>query len=200
MIKVAIMPDNKNQDDKLNIFKIGDMVDKAIVHLAEGKEISKLSLQKGVFLYLLSISAKRNYNFKKVAQIAGFEPYKFGPFSEFLEGEVEQLKGYNEVQISGNREENTKIKSSHEAAAKYELEKDEEEIMKNIKFLIDNLTPTELAFYVYFNPAIEEDVREYFTSNSEIKEKLKNERLKYVKSLKNKSVIDNEAADLIIYG
>lgn len=200
MIEVTITPDIQNRDDKLNIYEIGDMVDKAIVHLAEGKEIGKLSLQKGVFLYLLSISAKRNYDFKKVAQIAGFEPYKFGPFSEFIEGDVEQLEGYNEVQISGNREENAKIKSSHGAAAKYELEKDEQEIMKNIKFLIENLTPTELAFYVYFNPAIDEGVRDYFTSNSEIKEKLKNERLKYVSSLQNKNVIDKEAADLIIYG
>ena len=33
-----------------------------------------------------------------------------------------------------------------------------------------------------------------------IKEKLKNERMKYVRSLKNKNIIDDEAADLIIYG
>ena len=49
-----------DQDDKLNVFTIGNMIDKAIVHLAQGKEIDKLSLQKGVFLYLLSISARRN--------------------------------------------------------------------------------------------------------------------------------------------
>lgn len=200
MIKVVIAPDNQDQDDKLNVFTVGDLVDKAIVHLAQSKEIGKLSLQKGVFLYLLSISAKRNYDFKKVAKIAGFEPYKFGPFSEFLEGEVEQLKGYNEVQVSGNKDENVKIKSTEEAATNYKLEKDEQEIVKNIRFLIDNLTPTELAFYVYFNPAIDESVRDYFTSNSEIKEKLKNERLRFVRSLKNKNIIDDEAADLIIYG
>ena len=197
---MVIAPDNQDQDDKLNVFTVGDMVDKAIVHLAKGKEIGKLSLQKGVFLYLLSISTKRNYNFKKVARIAGFEPYKFGPFSEFLEGEVEQLKGYKEVQVSGNKDESVKIKSTNEAAANYKLEKDEQDIVKNIRFLIDNLTPTELAFYVYFNPAIDESVRDYFTSNSEIKEKLKNERLRFVRSLKNKNVIDDEAADLIIYG
>jgi len=193
-------PDNHKQDDKLNVFTIGDMVDKAIVHLAQGKEIGKLSLQKGVFLYLLSISAKRNYDFKRVAQIAGFEPYKFGPFSEFLEGELEQLRGYNEVNISGNKEDNAKVKSSQNVAANYKLDKDEREILNNIRFLIDSLTPSELAFYVYFNPAIDESVRDYFTSNSEIKEKLSNERIKYVKSLKNKNVIDDEAADLIIYG
>lgn len=193
-------PDNHKQDDKLNVFTIGDMVDKAIVHLAQGKEIGKLSLQKGVFLYLLSISAKRNYDFKRVAQIAGFEPYKFGPFSEFLEGELEQLRGYNEVKISGNKEDNAKVKSSQNVAANYKLDKDEREILNNIRFLIDSLTSSELAFYVYFNPAIDESVRDYFTSNSEIKEKLSNERIKYVKSLKNKNVIDDEAADLIIYG
>ena len=86
------------------------------------------------------------------------------------------------------------------AAVNYKLEKDEQEIMKNIKFLIDNLTPVELAFYVYFNPAIDESVRDYFTSNSEIKEKLRNRRQRFVKTLKNKNVIDDEVADLIIYG
>ncbi len=192
--------DDKNKDNKLNIFTVGDMVDKAIIHIAQDREIGKLSLQKGVFLYLLSISAKRNYDFKKIAQIAGFEPYKLGPFSEFLEAEIEQLKGYHEVQVFGNKGENVKIKATKGVAAKDKLEKDEEEIMNNVKFLINNLTPEELAFYVYFNPAIDENVREYFTSNSEIKERLKNERQKYVKSLKNKNVIDDDAADLILYG
>jgi hypothetical protein len=198
MNKVIDIPDSHGQYEKVDIFAVGDMIDKAIVHLADGKELGKLSLQKGVFLYLLSLSTKRNYDFKKVANLAGFEPYKFGPFSEFLEGELEQLKGYKEVQISGTNEE--KVKSFQESSAKYKLEEDEMEILANVKFLIENLTPTELAFYVYFNPAIDEDVREYFTSNSEIKEKLKNERMKYVRSLKNKNIIDDEAADLIIYG
>jgi hypothetical protein len=198
MNKVIDIPDSHGQYEKVDIFTVGDMIDKAIVHLADGKELGKLSLQKGVFLYLLSLSTKRNYDFKKVANLAGFEPYKFGPFSEFLEGELEQLKGYKEVQISGTNEE--KVKSFQESSAKYKLEEDEMEILANVKFLIENLTPTELAFYVYFNPAIDEDVREYFTSNSEIKEKLKNERMKYVRSLKNKNIIDDEAADLIIYG
>ena len=197
-IKVILTPND--QDDKLNVFTIGNMMDKAIIHLAQGKEIDKLSLQKGVFLYLLSISARRNYDFKKVAHIAAFEPYKFGPFSELLEGEIEQLKGYNEVKSYGNKDEHEKIKSSEMAAVNYKLEKDEQEIMKNIKFLIDNLTPVELAFYVYFNPAIDESVRDYFTSNSEIKEKLRNRRQRFVKTLKNKNVIDDEVADLIIYG
>ncbi|MHB1470502.1 MAG: hypothetical protein ACYCSA_04850 [Thermoplasmataceae archaeon] len=198
MNKVIDIPDSHGQYEKVDIFTVGDMIDKAIVHLADGKELGKLSLQKGVFLYLLSLSTKRNYDFKKVANLAGFEPYKFGPFSEFLEGELEQLKGYKEVQISGTNEE--KVKSFQESSAKYKLKEDEMEILANVKFLIENLTPTELAFYVYFNPAIDEDVREYFTSNSEIKEKLKNERMKYVRSLKNKNIIDDEAADLIIYG
>ncbi|MHB8359346.1 MAG: hypothetical protein ACYDCP_07595 [Thermoplasmataceae archaeon] len=198
MNKVIDIPDSHGQYENVDIFTVGDMIDKAIVHLAYGKELGKLSLQKGVFLYLLSLSTKRNYDFKKVANLAGFEPYKFGPFSEFLEGELEQLKGYKEVQISGTNEE--KVKSFQESSAKYKLEEDEMEILANVKFLIENLTPTELAFYVYFNPAIDEDVREYFTSNSEIKEKLKNERMKYVRSLKNKNIIDDEAADLIIYG
>ncbi len=198
MNKVIDIPDSHGQYENVDIFTVGDMIDKAIVHLADGKELGKLSLQKGVFLYLLSLSTKRNYDFKKVANLAGFEPYKFGPFSEFLEGELEQLKGYKEVQISGTNEE--KVKSFQESSAKYKLEEDEMEILANVKFLIENLTPTELAFYVYFNPAIDEDVREYFTSNSEIKEKLKNERMKYVRSLKNKNIIDDEAADLIIYG
>jgi len=194
-----MVPDKNEQDHKLDILTIGDMVDKAIVHLALGKEIGKLSLQKGVFLYLLSISAKRNFDFKKVAQMAGFEPYKLGPFSEFIEGELELLKGYNEIYISDNGE-NAKVKSSQAIASKYKLDKDEEEILKDVKFLIDKLTPLELAFYVYFNPAIKRSIRDYFTSKSEIKEKFEKEKLKYVRALKEKKVIDDEMADMIIYG
>jgi len=198
--KVGMGFHNISKEVELDIFKIGEMVDKAIVHLSQGKELGKLSLQKGVFLYLLSISAKKNYDFNKLARMAGFEPYKLGPYSEFLDGELEQLKGYNDVCISGNQGENEKVKSSKKVASKYGLDKEEEEIINNIRFLIETLTPMELAFYVYFNPAIDESVRQYFTSKSEIKEKLENEKHKYVKILKNKKVIDDEAADMIIYG
>ncbi|MCL5803152.1 MAG: hypothetical protein M1529_04970, partial [Candidatus Thermoplasmatota archaeon] len=76
MNKVIDIPDSHGQYEKVDIFTVGDMIDKAIVHLADGKELGKLSLQKGVFLYLLSLSTKRNYDFKKVANLAGFEPYK----------------------------------------------------------------------------------------------------------------------------
>jgi len=190
---------NINREDDLDIFKIGEMVDRAIIHLAQGEEVEKPSLQNGVFLYLLSLSAKRDYDPMKVARMAGFEPFKLGPYSDFLEGELEQLKGYQEVWVSGDKED-AKVKSTKEVASRYVLDKDEKDTIDNIRFLIGSLTAKQLAFYVYFNPAIDESVRQYFTSKSEIKENLENKKDWYVKKLKNKKVIDDEAADMFIYG
>jgi len=190
---------NINREDDLDIFKIGEMIDRAIIHLAQGEEVEKPNLQNGVFLYLLSLSAKRDYDPMKVARMAGFEPFKLGPYSDFLEGELEQLKGYQEVWVSGDKED-AKVKSTKEVASRYVLDKDEKDIIDNIRFLIGSLTAKQLAFYVYFNPAIDESVRQYFTSKSEIKENLENKKDWYVKKLKNKKVIDDEAADMFIYG
>lgn len=192
------MNENDSTAADVNVYTVGDMVDKAIIHLSAERELGKLSLQKGVFIYLLSISKRRGYNSEKVLEIAGFEPYKLGPFSEFINGEVEQLKGYNEVKTIGIGE-NMKVKSNWDSPKKYKLDQVEKLVIENVKTLIYQLQPMELTFYVYFNPAFDQKIRNYFTHFSEIKNKLIKERERYVRKLKDKGIVDEDAAKMILY-
>lgn len=188
----------KMENEKLDIYTVGDMMDSAIIHLAENG-LGKMELQKALFLYLLSLSIKKNYDFNKIVQISGFEPYKYGPFSDFVDGELEELSGTNDLEVSGTGN-NTIIKSKPDKISEYKIDSAEVEIINNIKNLTEKLTLDELVFYVYFHPSIDKKVKEYFTSYSEIKDKLIRNKEKYVKALKKKDIIDDEAADLILYG
>lgn len=190
---------NGTDNEKVNVFTVGDMVDKAIIHLASDRELRRLSLQKGVFLYLLSVAARKGYDADKVLNIAGFEPYKYGPFSEFLNGEVEQLGGYGEVRVSGTGE-SQKVKTVRESLKNYKLDGEEKLLMENIKELVNKLQPMELTFYVYFNPAFDKKIREFFTTKSDIKGRLMQEREKYVNRLIKLNILDDDAANLILYG
>ena len=62
----------------------------------------------------------------------------------------------------------------------------------------------EITFYIYFNPDIypdtDGDLRQYFISNSEIKDKLESKKEYYVRQLLKKKVIDENTANLILYG
>ena len=66
-------------------------MDAAIVNIASNKSISKLSLQNGIFFYLLSLRQREGYHFMEIANLIDFEPYKLGPFSEFVDGEIEYI-------------------------------------------------------------------------------------------------------------
>jgi len=152
---------------KLNIITVADMVDTAIMHLSI-KGITRTVLQKAVFLYLLSMSAAYNYSFKEIASIAQFEPYRYGPFSDFVDGEVETLSrdGYIEISENGN------IKANKSKLSEYPLNHKEMDIINNLMELTEKLTPKEFVFYVYFHPSIPKNIKKYFTEKSEIKNDL----------------------------
>ncbi len=183
----------------IDIFSIGDYVDKAILYFAHKKSIGKLALQKGVFLFLLSISNKKNYDFKKLANLAGFEPYKLGPFSEFIEGELDMLKGYGKVSTVG-AQENSIVSANVDPTKEYSFGKEETEILDDISLLLDRLDPKELAFYVYYHPTINKEIRKYFTTNSELKPEFEQNKKKFVDRLLRKGILDDDAATLILYG
>ena len=61
---------------KPDIFQLGDIMDAAIINLASDKPVNAITLQKGIFFYLLSLSRQEGYNFKEIADIIDFEPYK----------------------------------------------------------------------------------------------------------------------------
>jgi hypothetical protein len=180
---------------KLNISTVGDMVDTAIMHLSING-LNKTALQKAVFLYLLSISAANNYSFPKIAAIAQFEPYRYGPFSDFIDGEVEILSGDGDLETSDNK---NMIKTNKNKLSKYPVNDKEMNIINEILELTDKLSTKEFVFYVYFHPSIPKNIKKYFTENSEIKSDLITNKEKYIKELKRKGVIDDEAADLIRY-
>ena len=188
---------------KTDIFELGDIMDAAIINLASDKSVNVISLQKGIFFYLLSLSRQEGYNFREIADTIDFEPYKLGPFSDFVNGEIETLEGYGYIKVE--KEKNSiRIMASQKGRDAYKLNKRQKDIIKNIKFLVENLDPMEITFYIYFNPDIypdtDGDLRQYFISNSEIKDKLESRKEYYVKQLLKKNVIDENTANLILYG
>jgi len=78
-----------NSDSKPFIVWLGEIVDKAIVNLALEEDINVLDIHKAIFLYLSLLSARKNYDSKKIMKILDFMPYKSGLFSEFIEGALE---------------------------------------------------------------------------------------------------------------
>ena len=188
---------------KPDIFELGDLMDSAIINLASDKPVNALTLQKGIFFYLLSYSRQEGYNFKEIADIIDFEPYKLGPFSEFVNGEIETMEGYGYITVEKEKS-SIRIRANKKGKDAYKMDKKQKDIIKNIKFLVENLDPMEITFYIYFNPDIysdtDGDLRKYFISNSEIKEKLESRKEYYVKQLLKKNVIDENTSNLILYG
>ncbi|MEM0135774.1 MAG: hypothetical protein QXU18_11235 [Thermoplasmatales archaeon] len=183
----------------LDIFALGDLIDRAIVFLTARSRVPILSLQKGIFLYLYSYAITKGYDFSKLLKLAAFEPFKYGPFSDMVASQAETLVGDGTIEREGSGERYTFI-GTFQNLKKYNFDEDEERLLKNVKNLVETLDPLELTFYIYFNPLIDKSLRKHFTSNSEIKDRLINNKEKYVKSLLKKGVIDDKTADLILYG
>ena len=183
----------------LDLFTIGDLIDKAIVFLSANNTITTLSLQKGIFLFLYSYAVTNGHDFNNVLRIASFEPYRFGPFSDAVTGQAETLVGYGEIRSEGFGEKQI-FGGTDKGLEKLNLSKDEKRLLTNVKKLVEILEPVELTFYIYFNPLIDQSLRDYFTSKSEIKDSLLKRKDTYVRSLLKKGAIDNETAELMIYG
>lgn len=191
------------ENQKLNIFLVDDLIEKAIIYFTRNKEVPILSLQKGIFLFLYSYAVENGYDYTQLLKIAGFEPYKFGPFSEDINGQCDTLTGYRKLSVKEDKSRNKdskKFKGNEKSLMNYKYNDNEIKILNNIDNLVKNLSPLELTFYVYFHPLINSKLREYYTSQSEIKSRLKKEEQKYLKELKNKGIIDQETEDMIIYG
>ena len=183
----------------LDVFAVGDMVDRAILFLTADNKTSMLSLQKGVFLFLYSFAIVEGYDYNELLTMSAFEPYKLGPFSESVDGQVDTLAGYGLIKVGGIGEKATLVSSSQNLK-KYKYEKEELKLLEDVKTLLSTLEPMELTFYIYFNPLIDKSLRDYFTSKSEIKDSLIKNKAAYVKSLLRKKIIDVDTADLIMYG
>lgn len=183
----------------LDIYTLGDLIDRAIIYLTANNEITTLGLQKGIFLYLYSYAVTNGYDFNKVLESAAFEPYRFGPFSDEVLGQAETLAGYGTITGNGTGEKRT-FTGTAQNVEKISFGKSEVRLLENIKNLVKTLESLELTFYIYFNPLIDEGLREHFTSKSEIKESLIRHKETFIRSLLRKGIIDENTADLITYG
>ena len=122
-----------NSDSKPFIVWLGEIVDKAIVNLALEEDINVLDIHKAIFLYLSLLSARKNYDSKKIMKILDFMPYKSGLFSEFIEGALEELRGYQDIYVIG-KGERAKIRSSPKVTSmpEYKLDEDEQKVLKDL--------------------------------------------------------------------
>jgi len=122
-----------NSDCQPYVVWVGEMVDKAIVNLTSEEEMNILDIHKGIFLYLSLLSARKDYNLKKIMKTLDFMPYKSGLFSEFVEGALVELSGYQDIYVSGKGEK-AKIRSSPEATTmpEYRLDEDEQKVLKDL--------------------------------------------------------------------
>ncbi|MGP6207822.1 hypothetical protein ACNF42_07350 [Cuniculiplasma sp. SKW3] len=191
------MPQTKKKPD---IYEVGDLIDKGILYLSSDMEIEMLSLQKAIFLFLYSYAVKNGYNPKDILSLASFEPYRYGPFSDEVNGQINELEGYGKLFVNRKDKKHVKLKSETISEGDFQIEDGEIQILNNIKNLVKTLEPMELTFYIYFHPAVDEELRKYYTSNSDVKDTLWSNREKYVDALLRKNVIDQETADVIIYG
>lgn len=183
---------------RVSLIELYDLLISAIIYLSKDKEIDKFKLQKGVFYFIWKYSNYKNIDFKIIAHKLGIEPNKFGPYSENIDGLVEMLqkKGLISIKEKGG----LLIFKATENGVKYiNLHDDRvKDLLNNIHNLVDKLDAKTLVFFVYYNPYIPQDIKDYFTSKSEIKQEFESKKQQYVEKLKSAGIIDKLGASLIL--
>lgn len=179
---------------KLNSSKVAEMVNNEIIHLCiDGT--SRTVIHKTVFLCLYSISKTNNYSFKDILSITGFKPDLYGPLSDFVDGEIGILWSEGDLELSEDR---YIYKTNENKLSNYLIADNEMNIINDILELT-KLTNTEFLFYVYYHPSIPKYIKKYFKINPGIKYDLINNKEKYIKTLQNKDIMDDDGAELVRY-
>lgn len=169
-----------------------DKVDNAIIYLSQDVWMDKWKIQKGIFYYLWLDSINQGYDFLEIIKKLGYEPYKQGPFSEFIDGEVEMLIKDDFLEVKDPESKILPVRASNAGKNEFlpDIKDDEKIFLKDIKFLLENLSSDEVIFFVYFNPHIPDELKEYFISKSEIKGLLKSRKDNSIKKLLKLEIID----------
>ncbi|PSN87075.1 hypothetical protein B9Q03_11195 [Candidatus Marsarchaeota G2 archaeon OSP_D] len=165
----------------MDIFSLGDIVEAAVHELLESGISDKLQVQKAVFLFLWLYAKKKGFDFQQIISMMGYEPYKMGPFSEQVDEIYEQVS----------------------AAVKYgkfnfNIQRKDKQILDEVKEVVAKLSPTELAFYIYFNPYIPKNIRKYFVSKSILLESFLKSAERYVQAIEKKGLIDSSQKEVIL--
>lgn len=189
-----------NEDQaEISTSSIYYLLDSAIILLSKDMAIDRFKVQKGIFYFFWKYSQYKNIEFESVAKKLGMVPYKYGPYSESVDGEVDALisKGYLNSKVDNSV---TYISATPKGIKEFgNLDNEIKELIgSDISRLINKLNSKTLVFFIYYNPYMPADVKRYFTSESEIKEHFNRDKKRYVKELIEAGIIDERVAELIL--
>ncbi len=184
---------------KLSLDQIFDRIDKVIIYLSQDNWLDKWKVQKGVFYYLWLYSVQNNIDFREISKKIEIHPDKQGPYSIAIDGEVESLikDGYLDVKNPGSKD--IRIKASKEGRNNFldEIKADEEIYLSQIKELVEKLDSDQVIFFIYFNPYIPSDIKNFFISKSDLKENFIRNKERYIQKLLDINIIDEIVANKI---
>ncbi len=180
---------------QLSSSSLYELVDNVIIYLSSNNLIDKFKLQKAVFYFLWRYSQYKNIDFGLIAQKFDMVPYKYGPYSESVDGEIDTLVSRGFL----DRKSESEFKATPKGVSELgKLDADVKFLVDDILNLLSKVDSKTLVFFIYYNPYIPNDVKSYFTSKSEIKEHFKSNKEKYIKVLKDAGIIEKDTAELIL--
>jgi uncharacterized protein YwgA len=186
---------------EISTSSIYSLLDSAIILLSRDMAMDRFKVQKGIFYFFWKYSQYKNIDFELIAKKLDMVPYKYGPYSESVDGEVDALisRGY-----LSSRTDNSiiYITATSKGISEFgSLDGDVKALIDgDISRLVNSLDSKTLVFFIYYNPYIPLDVKKYFTSESEIKEHFARNKEKYIKELVQAGVIENSVAEMMLKG
>lgn len=169
-----------------------EKVDAAIIYLSQNDWMDKWKIQKGVFYYIWLDSIKNNYNFISIINKLGYVPFKQGPYSEFIDGEVEMLIKDDFLQTKDPESKILPVKATKSGISEFltEIQKDEIVYLEDIRKLLESLNSEEVIFFIYFHPFIPKEIKDFFISKSEVRNSLTHKSNQIIKKLMRLEIID----------
>src|SRR5271157_1871733 len=183
----------------LSLDQVFELIDKVVIYLSQDSWMDKWKIQKGLFYYLWLYSIQQKIDFNEIIRKIEIHPDKQGPYSIAIDGEVESLikDGYLEVKNPDSKD--ILIKASRLGRDNYldDISEEEEAYLSSIKDLVEKLESDQVIFFIYFNPYIPNEIKDYFISKSEIKDNLLRNKDRYIKKLLDTNIIDEITASKI---
>jgi len=158
--------------------------------------INHLRLQK-IFFYSLLLISESEEEKKELLEAVGFYPHKFGPYSETLEEDVEQLSlaGIIEYESLDEKTKNIRLTEKGKNIFNYLVKQFQEDLIKILEeakdFLNDEkVTDKEVLAFIY---TLEKD----YTAKSNVIDLIEKNKVKYAINLYKKGKISIERASEI---
>jgi hypothetical protein len=181
----------------VSINDLCDKVDRAIIFLAEREPIDKWKVQKGIFYFLWLDSIRNHYDFVNLVKKIQFSPDKQGPYSEVIAGEEDMLIQDGFLSSSDIESKNLPVNSTKKGISEFykALKPDEIVHLSQIREIFEKLSSDEVIFFIYFNPYIPDEIKEYFVSKSEMKKSLIIQKERYLSKLLECNIIDQATSE-----